>query len=90
MNNRQKAKHFKRLYEMGLPKKPYPVVFRHVDLKHYKTQALVEKWNDIPMYEIEDRLIQNIKDVLKANIKLEEDTDIYDRKVYVLDIWMER
>lgn len=90
MNLRQKAKRFKRLYEQGLLKKPYPVEFRYVDLQHYKTQTFVERWDDIPMYRIEDKLIQNIRDILKDNIKLEEDTDIYDRKIYSLDIWMEK
>jgi predicted class III extradiol MEMO1 family dioxygenase len=88
MNNRQKAKHFKRLYEMGLPKKPYPVVFEHIDLKHYKTQTVTERWDEVPMYIIEDKLVQNIREILKENIKAEH--DIYDRNVYSLDIWMER
>lgn len=28
MNARQKAKHFKRLYEQSLPQKPYPIVYQ--------------------------------------------------------------
>ena len=88
MNNRQKAKHFKRLYEMGLPKKPYPVVYEHVDLQHYKAQTVTERWDEVPMYVIEDKLVQNIREILKENIKIEH--DIYDRNVYSLDIWTER
>lgn len=88
MNNRQKAKHFKRLYEMGLPKKPYPIKITHTSLKHYKTQTVTEQWDDVPMYIIEDKLVQNLREVLKENIKVEN--DIYDRNVYSLDVWMER
>lgn len=29
MNARQKAKHWKKLYEQSLPKKPYPVMDRY-------------------------------------------------------------
>ena len=53
-----------------------------------KLIELISGWDDVPMYMIEDRLVQNIREVLKENIKMEN--DIYDRKVYSLDVWMER
>ncbi len=89
MNNRQKAKHFKRLYENEMRlKKPNHVAFQYIDLKNYTTQTVTERWDEVPMYVIEDKLMRNIREVLKENIKVEH--DIYDRNVYSLDIWMEK
>lgn len=42
MNARQKAKHFKRLYEESLPKKPYPVVYKSILPKHYRILQLID------------------------------------------------
>lgn len=88
MNNRQKAKHFKRLYEMSLPQKR-PLSFQRTMLKHYGVAARVPLWDeDYPMCRVEDNLIHNLRDILKENIKEEIDYD--GRKRYYLDIWMER
>lgn len=63
MNNRQKAKHFKRLYEMGLPKK-HPLLFQRTMLKHYGVAARVPLWDeDYPMCRVEDNLIHNLRDI---------------------------
>lgn len=88
MNNRQKAKHFKRLYEMGLPKKPYFTTFiKHIGLKHYGVATSVPYWYDCPICRVEDNLIHNLRDILKKNIK--EETRDDGGKRYYLDIWME-
>lgn len=88
MNNRQKAKHFKRLYEMGLPKKR-PLLFQRTTLKHYGVAVRVPLWDEgYPMCRVEDDLIHNLRDILKENIKEEIDYDGIKR--YYLDVWMER
>ena len=89
MNARQKAKHFKRLYEQGLPKKPYPVVYQTIKPKPYIVQTMTNIWDDVPMDIITDRLIKNMKETIKENIVVQEDKD-YGKNVYSLYIWMER
>ena len=39
MNNRQKAKHFKKLYEATLPDKPTSIIFTKNPLKRYKCKV---------------------------------------------------
>lgn len=39
MNNRQKAKHFKKLYEATLPGKPTSIIFTRNPLKRYKCKV---------------------------------------------------
>lgn len=89
MNNRQKAKHFKRLYEMSLPQKR-PLSFpKRTILKYYGVAVRVPLWDeDYPMCRVEDDLIHNLRDILKENIKEEIDYDGIKR--YYLDIWTER
>lgn len=43
MNTRQKAKHFKKLYEATLPGKPTSIIFTRNPLKRYKCKVIVPK-----------------------------------------------
>ena len=68
MNNRQKAKHFKRLYEQGL-QKPYPVEIRTLPLKHFTARYSISKSElnyypqELLMNTIQNQLISQLKDV---------------------------
>ena len=97
MNNRQKAKHFKRLYEQGLPKKPYPVVYQTLPLEHLRACGMFEKrevdfMNGYP--EVLERraaklLAQQIEPYIRSRMISEE--DVYARSVkFSVDVWMER
>lgn len=94
MNNRQKAKHFKRLYEMGLPKKPYPVVYKTLQPVHYKATKIFRR-PDIAELDKNMRdkvaaasLLKEMEDVVKENMRCEYDkySDAYR---YSLDFWIE-
>lgn len=95
MNNRQKAKHFKRLYEEALSKKPYPVVYKTILPKHYKISQMVDA-RDIAYLQdnpkllkthIENRILQELRPLIWDNLITEK--DIYtDKYRYSLDIWM--
>ena len=90
MNARQKAKHFKRLYEEALPKKPYPVVYKTISPKHYRIQQLMDRdivyLQDNPQLlktHIENRILQELRPLIWDNLITEKD-----RYRYSLDIWM--
>lgn len=96
MNLRQKAKRFKKLYEESLPKKPYPIVYKNIPLKHYRIQQLIAR-NDIHSLQtdqqlmktlIENRILQKLRPLISDNLIVEKD---YYRDSYrcTLDIWME-
>lgn len=96
MNARQKAKHFKRLYEETLPKKPYPVVYKYLSPKHYRIQQFMDMRDiaysqDNPQLlktHIENRILQELKPLIWDNLKTEK--DFYsDKYRYWLDIWVE-
>ena len=96
MNNRQKAKHWKRLYEESLPKKPYPVVYKTILPKHYRISHLIDARDiayaqDTPQLLktlIENRMLQELKPLIWDNLKTER--DLYsDKYRYWLDIWVE-
>ena len=84
MNNRQKAKHFKCLYEMGLAKKPR-VTFQYIRPQHYKAQCVM-------MCEDSElavkKLMQSIEPIVMDNMKIET-SDFTNAKTYSVDIWME-
>ncbi len=96
MNLRQKAKHFKRLYEEALPKKPYPVVYKTILPKHYRISQLMDARDiayaqDSPQLlktHIENRMLQELRPLIWDNLKTEK--DLYsDKYEYYLDIWVE-
>ena len=95
MNARQKAKHFKRLYEESLPKKPYPMVYQTTLPKHYRVQQLIDM-RDVYYSQdssqlrktiIENRILQELRPLIWDNLIIEKDkyVDIYR---YSLDVWM--
>ena len=96
MNARQKAKHFKRLYEEALPKKPYPVVYKTILPRHYRVSQLIDA-RDIAYLQdrtqllkthIENRILQELRPLIWDNLKTEK--DFYSGKYrYWLDIWVE-
>ena len=94
MNNRQKAKHWKRLYEEALPKKPYPVVYQTILPKHYRIQQLMDR--DIAYSQdnpellkthIENRILQELRPLIWDNLITEKDRYM-NKYRYSLDIWM--
>lgn len=95
MNLRQKAKHFKRLYEESLPQKPYPVVIKTILPKHHRVQLLMDirdiaYLQDNPQLlktHIENRILQELRPLIWDNLITEQDT--YTCKYrYSLDIWI--
>lgn len=95
MNARQKAKHFKRLYEEQLPKKPYPVVYPAMLPKHYRIQLLV-KTRDLVDLHGESQLLKNcmVNDMLRKIRPLIEENLIVERNIRLdaqlcsLDLWI--
>ena len=95
MNARQKAKHFKRLYEISLPKKPCPIVFKTHNAKHFRASFMLDVRDVVYGQEnptllkqhIENRILQEIRPIVWDNLKAEK--DIYTSNViYTLDFWI--
>lgn len=95
MNARQKAKHFKRLYEEALPKKPYPVVYQTLFPKHYIAQYSIDMDyasdacvdSRVLKAVVEDRILHELRPLIWDNLIVEKDID--SRKCrYALDIWL--
>jgi len=95
MNARQKAKHFKRLYEEALPKKPYPVVYKTILPRHYRVQQLIDRDDMVYLQDkpqllkthIENRILQELRPLIWDNLITEKDRDT-NKYRYSLDIWM--
>lgn len=97
MNLRQKAKHFKRLYEEALPKRPYPVVIKTLHPKHYKIQKSIAKENYTfygpEMFDhLRDCIINDItrqlKPIVSDHVKTQENKDMNTIE-YSMDIWVD-
>lgn len=95
MNARQKAKHFKRLYEESLPKKPYPVIYQTCFGQHYRIRhaidsreiAYVESSSTLLKTHIENGILRELRPLIWDNLKAEKDIES-DKVIYSLDIWM--
>lgn len=96
MNNRQKAKRFKRLYEEIL-KKPCPVAYKTMLPKHYRISQMIYIRDMVYLQDnpqllkthIENRILQEIRPLIWDN--LISDRDIYTGAYrYSLDIWMDK
>jgi len=95
MNLRQKAKHFKKLYEDALPTKPYPVIYETRGAKHYRVHNMVDE-RDIAYAQqtpqllkthIENGILRELRPIIWDNLKTEK--DLYtDKIIYSLDVWM--
>lgn len=95
MNARQKAKHFKRLYEESLPKKPYPVIYQTHSGQHYRVCNMIDE-RDIAYASLEPQLLKThiengilreLRPLIWDNLKAEKDVK-FDKVIYSLDIWM--
>lgn len=96
MNNRQKAKHWRKLYEQQLPKKPYPVVYQHILPTHYRLEYLIDprelysSINDQQLIKthIENEMMRKLRPLVWDHLKAQQ--DIYKGMIrYSLDVWME-
>lgn len=74
MNNRQKAKHFKMLYEMTLPQKSIPeIIIKSSPLERYKCVVLAKSKG-----EAIDKIAQHFKDFILCNDALYKCGDEYE------------
>ena len=95
MNARQKAKHFKRLYEESLPKKPYPVIYQTHSGQHYRIRhaidcreiAYAESNPTLLKTHIENGILRELRTIIWDHLKAEKDI-ISDKVIYSLDIWI--
>jgi len=95
MNLRQKAKHFKKLYEDALPKKPYPVVYSTHGVKHYRICdtideediAYAQQTPQLLKLHIENGILRGLRPVIWDNLKVEKDSHT-NKFIYSVDVWM--
>lgn len=98
MNARQKAKHFKKLYEEALSKKIYPIIHEIHEMdgaKHYKVRSMFDE-KDIAYAQqtpqllkthIENGILRELRPIIWDNLKVEK--DLYTNKfIYSLDVWI--
>ena len=95
MNARQKAKHFKKLYEDALPKKPYPVIYETHSATHYRVCNMVDERDIVYAQQtpqllkthIENGILREMRPLIWERLKAEK--DIYsDKVIYSLDFWI--
>ena len=79
MNNRQKVKHFKMLYESTLPKLKSPIIIQSNPLKRYKCVVLAHSKKDAA-----DRIAQHFKDFIICN----DNVMIQDGDKYEVTFWI--
>lgn len=81
MNARQKAKHFKKLYEELLSRQPYKHQYRMTVDKDFaqKHKSEIET-------EIEHRMLQILRPYIWNNLKVEKDI-CADKYILSLDFW---
>ena len=93
MNLRQKAKHFKKLYEDALAK-PYPVIYESHRAKHYRVRHMIDKREiayapspQLLQTQIENSILRELRPLIRDNLIAEKDS--YTNKIiYSLDFWM--
>jgi len=89
MNARQKAKHFKRLYEESLPQRPYPVIYKTLPLQHLKAEYLakdLKEPTEIMEKAIADILLQKFRPIVQDNMQ-KEFLGEYGYWRYSIDLW---
>ena len=94
MNARQKAKHWKRLYEEKLPKKPYPIMYQSIgEYQHYKAHYSMPR-NNMSFFNADDleevvcrQLLSQLKPLVKKKMERFEDPEM-GSVWYDLDIYM--
>ena len=96
MNNRQKAKHFKKLYESQLLR-PVPIVYKYIDeYQHYRIQKalpireVVHTFDDVMLNEIvTSEILKELKPLIKESVVSHRD-DTIDSFVYSVDLYMRK
>lgn len=94
MNNRQKAKHFKKLYENTLCKAVYPkeIAYTTGQLDHYRSEIMMSS-NDILALgdrlgeTVYTKLISDLDNILASHVITRHD-DLVNAMRYSLDIWL--
>ena len=90
-----KRKHFKRLYEESLPKKPYPVIYQTHSAQHYRVCNMIDE-RDIAYAQptpqllkthIENGILRELRPLIWDNLKVEKDLHT-DKFIYSLDFWI--
>lgn len=96
MNNRQKAKHFKQLYERMLATKPYPVNFESHKLDHLRIKQSIPKqevcetvFPQLLVESVTRQMVNRLSEALKDRIVV-QDNEKYNTYECTLDIWVER
>ena len=94
MNNRQKAKHFKQLYEMTRPNfRTKLVKYETLPLKHYKAQIIITRSEVMGLPEhveqevIADRLLARLKPLVKSIMYCDRDIE-RDNYRCTIDLWV--
>lgn len=89
MNNRQKAKHFKRLYEMAGIKYEPPKVYKS-NLRHYMARQAYDEKLQLSENEIldlaADHFSREIREVIRKNIELDNIKDRFQTEAS-LHVW---
>lgn len=92
MNARQKAKHYKRLYESLGATKINPTIIAGPELKHYKAEVMMphrdvlDRPSNLDGYVI-GKLLSELEPVINGSIISEEDK-YADATRYSIDIWV--
>lgn len=94
MNLRKKAKHFKKLYENTLSKKPYLVAYETPVRKHYRVCKMVDEreivysqpTSQLLKNHIEMDILRELRPIIWDNLKSEHDLD--GKITYSLDVWI--
>lgn len=90
MNNRQKAKRFKQLYEMSLRKNVPMVVYESRELKRHEYCYALYKRNMVApleaekQFEVYPRMVEKCGEVLRDLIEIEETEDYY---MFRIEFW---
>lgn len=92
MNNRQKAKRFKKLYESTLPraeeKKIFSKTLRELDVKHMASGQMIRSYPELKEEIFKTKLLEPLMERLRMNVTEEYDAP-RDRYIYTLSIWVE-
>ena len=94
MNNRQKAKRFKQLYEMTRPKFATKLVkYETLPLKHYKAEIIITRSEVMGLsehileQEAADRLLAKLKPLVKSIMYCDRDIE-RDNYRCAIDLWV--
>lgn len=94
MNNRQKAKHWKQLYE-GIMKEPKPVRIDHLPLAHYRANCVIPMTNIVIASNdkisservVMSQIMNELMPLVKKNIICQHRDEI-GALAYSVDLWM--